>query len=196
MAQVQAAGSRTPERSGAARQSLLKKLYVQVLIAIALGILLGYFYPSLAVDMKPLSDGFISLIRSVVPVIIFATVAVGIAKMGDMRRVGIVGLRTIIYFEVVSTIALLVGLVVGNVLQPGAGLHIDPASFDEKAIAGYVTSAKSMTIVDFLVKMIPTNMIGDIARGEIMPVLIMAVLFGFALCYMGERGRRVVGADG
>jgi Na+/H+-dicarboxylate symporter len=192
MAQLQATASRTPERGGAARQSPLKKLYVQVLIAIALGVLLGYFYPRLAVDMKPLSDGFISLIRSVVPVIIFATVAVGIAKMGDMRRVGIVGLRTIVYFEVVSTIALLVGLVVGNVLQPGAGLHINPASLDEKAIAGYVTSAKSMTIVDFLIKMIPTNMIGDIARGEIMPVLIMAVLFGFALCYLGERGRRVV----
>jgi len=104
--------------------SALKKLYVQVLIAIALGILLGVVWPSLATDMKPLSDGFITLIRAVVPPIIFATVAVGIAKMGDMRRVGIVGVRAIIYFEVVSTIALIVGLVVGNLWQPGAGLHI------------------------------------------------------------------------
>src|SRR5579864_7434111 len=126
MAQVDAAGSRGQERS--TRKSPLQKLYVQVLIAIVLGVLLGNFYPSIGVDMKPISDGFISLIRSVVPPIIFATVAVGIAKMGDMRRVGVVGLRAIIYFEVASTLALLVGLVVGNVLQPGAGLHINPAT--------------------------------------------------------------------
>ena len=94
----------------------------------------------------PISDGFIMLIRSVVPLIIFATVAVGIAKMGDMRRVGVVGLRAIIYFEVVSTIALVVGLIVGNLWQPGAGLHIAPASLDEKAVAGYVSNAKSLTI--------------------------------------------------
>src|SRR6516164_5922744 len=177
----------------AIRRSPLKKLYVQVLIAIGVGILLGHFYPSLAVEMKPVSDGFISLIRAVVPLIIFATVAVGIAKMGDMRRVGVVGLRAIIYFEIVSTLALLIGLVVGNVVQPGAGLHIDPAHLDEKAIAGYVTSAKSLTIVDFLIKMIPTNLVGAVAEGEILPVLVMAVLFGFALCHMGERGQRLAG---
>ena len=143
----------------APRSSLFRKLYVQVLIAIGLGILLGHFYPSLGVDMKPLSDGFITLIRAVVPLIIFATVGVGIAKMGDVRRVGIVGVRAIIYFEVVSTLALLVGLAVGNLLQPGAGLHIDPAHLDEKAVAGYMTSAKSLTVVDFLMKMIPSNML-------------------------------------
>ena len=174
------------------RRSPLKKLYVQVLIAIAVGIMLGAFYPSLGVEMKPISDGFITLIRAVVPPIIFATVAVGIAKMGDMRRVGAVGLRAIIYFEVVSTLALLIGLAVGNLLQPGAGLHIDPAHLDEKAIAGYVTSAKSLTIVDFLIKMIPANMIGAVAQGDILPVLVMAVLFGFALTHMGERGQRLV----
>ena len=174
------------------RRSPLRKLYVQVLIAIAVGILLGLFYPSLAVDMKPLSDGFITLIRSVVPLIIFATVAVGIAKMGDMRRVGIVGLRAIIYFEVVSTLALLIGLLVGNLLQPGAGLHIDPATLDEKAVAGYVTSAKSMTIVDFLLKMIPSNLVGAVAQGDLLPVLVIAILLGFALCSMGERGQRLV----
>src|ERR1700747_1978445 len=131
------------------RRSPLKKLYVQVLIAIGVGILLGHFYPSLAVEMKPISDGFISLIRAVVPLIIFATVAVGIAKMGDMRRVGVVGLRAIIYFEIVSTLALFIGLVVGNLWQAGAGLHIAAATLDDKAIAGYVTSAKSLTVVDF-----------------------------------------------
>jgi aerobic C4-dicarboxylate transport protein len=175
------------------RPSLLKKLYVQVLIAIVVGVLLGVFYPSLGVAMKPLSDGFITLIRAVVPPIVFATVAVGIARMGDMRRVGAVGLRAIIYFEVVSTLALLIGLAVGNLLQPGAGLHIDPAHLDEKAIAGYVTSAKSLTIVDFLIKMIPANLIGAVAQGDILPVLVMAVLFGFALCHMGERGQRLIG---
>src|SRR5215469_5845138 len=110
-------GAADQMRGAEARRSPLKKLYVQVLIAIGVGILLGHFYPSLAVEMKPLSDGFITLIRAVVPPIIFATVAVGIAKMGDIRRVGVVGLRAIIYFEVVSTLALLVGLAVGNVVR-------------------------------------------------------------------------------
>ena len=191
-AKAEAVVSAISERATAIRWSLLQKLYVQVLIAIVMGVLLGVVYPSLGVDMKPIGDGFISLIRSVVPPIIFATVAVGIAKMGDMRRVGIVGIRALIYFEVVSTLALLVGLVIGNVFQPGGGMHIDPASLDEKAVAGFVSSAKSMTIVDFLAKMIPTNMIGDIAKGDIMPVLVMAVLFGFTLCRMGERGQRLV----
>jgi len=174
------------------RRSPIAKLYVQVLIAIAAGILLGHFYPSLGAAMKPLSDGFITLVRAVVPLIVFATVAAGIAKMGDMRRVGIVGLRAIIYFEVVSTLALLVGLAVGNLLQPGAGLHIDPATLDEKAVAGYVTSAKSLTIVDFLLKMIPSNLIGAVAQGDLLPILVMAILFGFALCHIGERGQRLV----
>jgi aerobic C4-dicarboxylate transport protein len=173
-------------------RSAVKKLYVQVLIATVLGLLLGGVWPSLATEMKPLSDGFIMLIRAVVPPIIFATVPVGIAKMGDMRRVGVVGVRAIIYFEVVSTIAMVVGLIVGNLWQPGAGLHIAPGSLDEKAVAGYVTSAKSLTIVDFLMKMIPSNLVGAVAQGDLLPVLVIAVLFGFALCQMGERGQRIV----
>ena len=176
----------------ATQRSPLRKLYVQVLIAIAVGILLGWFDPGLGARMKPLSDGFILLIRAVVPPIIFATVAVGIAKMGDMRRVGVVGVRAIVYFEVVSTLALFIGLGVGNLLQPGAGLHINPASLDGKLVAGYVTGAKSLTIVDFLLKMIPHNLVGAVAEGQILPVLVMAVLFGFALCHMGERGQRLV----
>jgi Na+/H+-dicarboxylate symporter len=171
---------------------LLKKLYVQVLIGIALGILLGEFWPKLGVDMKPLSDAFISLIRAVVPPLIFVTVAVGIAKMGDLRRVGVVGLRAIIYFEVVSTIALIIGLIVGNLFPAGAGLHINPASLDPKAVANVVSSAPGGTIIDFLLKMVPTNMVGDLAKGDMMPVLIMAVLFGFALIHLGERGQRLV----
>ena len=179
-------------RGESSQGSTFGKLYIQILIAIAVGIALGHFYPNVGVEMKPIGDAFISLIRAVVPPIIFATVVVGIAKMGDMRKVGMVGIKALIYFEVVSTIALVIGLVVGNVLQPGAGMHIDPATLDDKAVASYVTGAKSYTILDFLIKMIPTNMIGDLARGDIMPVLIMAVLFGFALCRMGERGKLVV----
>src|SRR5438067_3617577 len=178
MTELAADGVRAPSWRFPARLSLLKKLYVQVLVAVAIGILLGIVYPGFAVDMKPLSDAFITLIRAVVPPIIFATVAVGIAKMGDMRRVGAVGLRALIYFEVVSTIALVVGLVVGNLWQPGAGLHINPASLDEKAVAGYVSSAKSLTVVDFLMKMIPSNLVGAIAQGDLLPVLVIAILFG------------------
>jgi aerobic C4-dicarboxylate transport protein len=192
MTELTAAGMKAPVWSPPAWLSPLKKLYIQVLIAIALGILLGVVYPSVAVDMKPFSDGFITLIRAVVPPIIFATVAVGIANMGNMRRVGAVGVRAIVYFEVVSTIALVVGLIVGNLWQPGAGLHIPPSSLDEKAVAGYVTSAKSLTVVDFLMKMIPSNLVGAIAQGDLLPVLVVAVLFGFALCQMGERGQRLV----
>jgi aerobic C4-dicarboxylate transport protein len=192
MTQVSAADIKVLLWSAPAWRSALKKLYVQVLIAIALGALLGAVYPSLATEMKPFSDGFIMLIRAVVPPIIFATVAVGIAKMGDMRRVGVVGLRAIIYFEVVSAIALVVGLVVGNLWQPGAGLHIAPASLDEKAVADYVSNAKSLTIVDFLMKMIPSNLVGAVAQGDLLPVLVIAVMFGFALCHMGERGQRLV----
>src|SRR5260370_40226272 len=191
MTQVLAADIKAILWSAPAWRSALKKLYVQVLIAIALGALLGAVYPSLATEMKPFSDGFITLIRAVVPPIIFATVAVGIAKMGDIRRVGVVGLRAIIYFEVVSTIALVVGLIVGNLWQPGAGLHIAPASLDAKAITGYVSSAQSLTIVDFLMKMIPSNLVGAVAQGDLLPVLVIAVLFGFALCHMGERGQRL-----
>jgi Na+/H+-dicarboxylate symporter len=192
MTDLTAPSAKTPAWRFTARLSLLKLLYVQVLIAVALGVLLGVVYPSLAIDMKPFSDGFITLIRAVVPPIIFATVAVGIAKMGDMRRVGVVGVRAIIYFEVVSTIALVVGLVVGNLWQPGAGLHKAAADLDATQVAGYVTSAKSLTIVDFLMKMIPSNLVGAVAQGDLLPVLVLAVLFGFALCQMGERGQRVV----
>lgn len=173
--------------------SIFKRLYVQVVIAIAVGILLGTFFPTLGVALKPLSDAFISLIRAVVPIIVFATVAAGIAKMGDIRRVGVVGLRAIIYFEVVSTMALLLGLVIGNLFPAGAGLHINPATLDAKPVASFVSSAQSFTLVDFLVKMVPTNLIGDLAKGDMMPVLMMAVLFGFALIHLGERGQRLAG---
>jgi aerobic C4-dicarboxylate transport protein len=192
MTDLAAYPAKAPAWKFPAQLSVLRKLYVQVLIAVAVGVLLGVAYPGFAVDMKPLSDAFITLIRAVVPPIVFATVAVGIAKMGDMRRVGIVGVRALVYFEVVSTIALIVGLVVGNLWQPGAGLHKAADSLDASQIAGYVNSAKSFTIIDFLMKMIPSNLVGAVAQGDLLPVLVMAVLFGFALCQMGERGQRLV----
>lgn len=171
-------------------------LTVQVLGAIILGVGVGTLWPGFGVTLKPLADGFIGLIRAVVPLIVFTTIVVGIGRMGDLRRLGVVGLRALVYFEVVSTLALVIGLVVGGLLRPGAGLHIDPARLDplstaQKAVAGYVADSKSMTVVDFLNRMIPTNLIGDIAKGDIMPVLVMAVLFGVALCQMGERGGRI-----
>jgi Na+/H+-dicarboxylate symporter len=172
--------------------SLLRKLYIQVLIGMLAGIVLGAVWPQFGVGLKPVGDGFISIIRAVVPPLVFATVVVGIARMGDMRRVGTVGLRALLYFEAVSTVALVIGLIVGNLYQAGAGLHIDPDRLDIKSVAGFASSAQSMTIVDFLTKMLPTSMVGDLARGEIMPVLIMAILFGFALIRMGERGERIV----
>jgi len=170
----------------------MRRLYVQVLIAIVVGILLGHFAPGIAVKMKPFSDGFILLIRAVVPLIIFATVAVGIAKIGDMRRVGVVGVRAIVYFEIVSTLALFIGLIVANLLRPGAGLHINAAALDNHPIAGYVASAKSLTVVELLMKMIPHNLVGAVAEGEILPVLVVGVLFGFALIHMGPRAERLV----
>lgn len=169
------------------------KLYFQVLIGILIGLVLGILEPALAVAMKPLGDAFVSLIRAIVPVVIFATVASGIASMGDMRRVGGVGIRALIYFEVVSTLALLIGLAVGNLVPMGVGLHIDPASLDAKSVAGFVGRASDLTIVGFLTGMVPTNLVGDLARGEIMPVLVMAVLFGFSLIHIGERGARIAG---
>jgi aerobic C4-dicarboxylate transport protein len=173
------------------RRPLLGRLYVQVLIAIVLGVVVGAVAPATGVAVKPLGDIFVSLIRAVVPLIVFLTIAVGIAKMGNIRRIGGVGLRAMIYFEVVSTLALLLGLAVANLLRPGAGLHIKLASLNTKAAGEFVASAKSMTLLDFFLKMVPTNLIGDIAKGEIMPVLVMAMLFGFALCMVGEPGKRL-----
>ena len=193
MANVTLNGLRAGSQSAAGRLLSAKGLYVQVLVAIAVGVLVGALFPNLGVALKPLGDSFISLIRAVVPPLIFLTVAGGIARMGDMRRVGVVGVRALVYFEVVSTIALIVGLLIGNIFPIGTGLHINPATLDAKPVASFVAGAQSFTIVEFLTKMVPTNVIGDLAKGDMMPVLIMAGLFGFALIQMGERGQRIAG---
>jgi aerobic C4-dicarboxylate transport protein len=173
------------------RKPLYKSLYVQVLTAVALGVFLGHFYPQTGADMKPLGDAFIKLIKMIIAPIIFCTVVVGIAGMEDMKKVGKTGGLALLYFEVVSTVALIIGLVVVNLLQPGSGMHVDPASLDTKGIAAYTAPGKMQGTVDFLLNIIPTSVIDAFAKGEILQVLLFSVLFGFALHKFGGRGTMV-----
>ncbi|KIF82387.1 dicarboxylate/amino acid:cation symporter [Noviherbaspirillum autotrophicum] len=170
---------------------IYKSLYVQVLTAIVIGVLLGHFQPSLGADMKPLGDGFIKLIKMIIAPIIFCTVVIGIAGMEDMKKVGKTGGLALIYFEVVSTIALIVGLVIVNVIQPGSGMHIDPHSLDTKAIAAFTGPGKMQSTTEFLMNIIPTSVVDAFAKGDILQVLLFSVLFGFALHKFGGRGTLV-----
>lgn len=174
------------------KKKFYQVLYFQVLFAIVVGVFLGYFYPATGASMKPLGDAFISLIKMIIAPIIFATVVVGIASMGDMKKVGRVGLKALIYFEVVSTIALILGLIVVNLYQPGAGINATAATLDAKSIATYTTAAKSMSTVDFLLKIIPTTVVDAFAKGEILQVLLISILSGLSLSMLGEKGKPVV----
>jgi len=174
------------------RKPLYSHLYVQVLAAILVGVVLGFTYPDLARQMKPLGDAFIKLIRMMIAPIIFATVVAGIAKMGDMKEVGRVGLKALVYFEVVTGVALVIGLVVVNVFQPGAGINADPQSIDTRTIQTYTQGAQELHGVDFLMNIIPTTVVDAFAKGEILQVLLFSILFGAALSRFGERGRPVV----
>src|SRR5215471_12699201 len=171
---------------------LYAHLYFQVLVAILIGVLLGHFFPSLATTMKPLGDGFIKLIKMMIAPIIFSTVVVGIAKVSDMKEVGRVGLKAIIYFELVSTLALAIGLVVVNLVKPGVGINADVRTLDASAVASYATSAKSFSTVDFFLHMIPDTVVGAFAGGEILQVLLFSVLFGLGLSRFGEKGKQIV----
>ncbi|XXQ54586.1 dicarboxylate/amino acid:cation symporter [Xenophilus aerolatus] len=173
------------------KQPLYRSLYVQVIFAVIVGVLLGYFYPSLGEQMKPLGDGFIKLIKMMIAPIIFCTVVVGIAGMEDMKKVGKTGGLALLYFEIVSSIALIVGLVLVNVLKPGVGMNVDAASIDTKAIAAYTGPGKMEGTVDFLLHIIPNTLVDAFAKGEILQVLLIAVLFGFALHRFGGRGTLV-----
>jgi aerobic C4-dicarboxylate transport protein len=164
-------------------------LYVQVLVAIAIGIALGHFSPELGQQMKPLGDGFINLIKMVIAPIIFCTVVTGIAGMRDLKQVGRVGVKALIYFEIVTTLALIIGLVVANMVQPGAGMNIDASTLDTKDITSYVSKAKEQGTVEFLLNVIPSTVVGAFAEGNILQVLFFAILFAFALQALGERGR-------
>ncbi len=173
------------------KKPFYKILYVQVLVAIVLGVLLGVFYPEVGTAMKPLGDGFIKLIKMIIAPVIFCTVVAGIAGMQDMKKIGRVGGKALLYFEVVSTFALAIGLVVANVAKPGAGFNVDPAHLDSSSIAQYTTNAHAQTTTEFIMHIIPTTFVDAFATGNILQVLLVAILFGFALSMMGERGRPV-----
>lgn len=167
-------------------------LYLQVLVAIGLGVTIGHFWPDFGASLKPLGDGFIKLVKMLIAPIIFATVVVGLAGMGDLKKVGRVGAKALLYFEIVSTLALVIGLVVANVFAPGAGLHVNAATLDAKAVAGYSKAAEGQTMTEFFLHIIPNTFVSAFAEGEILQVLLLAILFGIALGKIGEHGRPVM----
>jgi aerobic C4-dicarboxylate transport protein len=167
-------------------------LWIQVLFAITIAIIFGYVSPAKAIAMKPLGDGFIRLITMIISLIIFCTVVSGIASMQDMKKVGRVGGKALLYFEVVSTLALLIGLVVGNLVHPGTGLNVNAANLDAKAVADYAGAAKAQSVTEFLLHIIPTTVVDAFAKGDILQVVFIAVLFGLALSSLGERGKSLI----
>ncbi|QNT71426.1 dicarboxylate/amino acid:cation symporter [Defluviicoccus vanus] len=174
------------------KKKLYNSLYFQVICAISIGVLLGHFYPQIGAQMKPLGDAFIRLIKMLIAPIIFFTVVHGIASMKDMKKVGRVGLKALLYFEVLTTLALVVGLIVVNVLQPGHGMNVDPSTLDTKAVASFTAKASEMSTIDFFMHIIPTTVVGAFAEGEILQVLLFSVLFAVALQLLGERGEAVL----
>ncbi len=177
-----------------ARRPWYAVLYVQVLVAIAIGVLLGHFFPKTGTAMKPLGDAFIALIKMMIAPVIFCTVVHGIASMSDLKKVGRVGLKALLYFEIVSTAALVIGLLVGEIVRPGSGFNIDVASLDPKAVASYVTRAKEEGVVAHLLAIIPNTFIDALAKGDLLQVLLVAILSGFAVARMGTVGERVASA--
>ena len=173
------------------RRHFYQSLYLQVITAIVIGVLLGHFWPATGEAMKPLGDGFIKLIKMIIAPIIFCTVVVGIAGMEDMKKVGKTGGLALLYFEVVSSLALVIGLVIVNLVQPGAGMHIDPKALDTKAIAAYTGPGKMVGTTDFLLNIIPSSVVDAFAKGDILQVLLFSVMFGFALHAFGGRGTLV-----
>ncbi len=175
----------------APRLPLYRQLYVQVLLAIALGALLGHFEPAFAEQLKPLGDAFIKLVKMIIAPVIFLTIVTGIAGMTQLRTVGRVFAKAMIYFLFFSTLALVIGLVVAHVVQPGAGMNIDPATLDTAAVEGYVQKSHEMTLTGFLLDIIPGTLVGAFVDGNILQVLFIAVLFGISLALVGEKGRPV-----
>lgn len=165
----------------------LNSLYIQVLIAIAIGAAAGHFYPGWAVQLKPLGDAFIKLIKMMIAPVIFCTIVTGIANMQDTKKVGRVGLKALLYFEVVTTLALIIGLIVINILKPGAGMHVNAASLDAKQVEGYITQGKSQTVTEFLLNIIPENIINALSNSNLLQVLFFAVLLGLALSKIKEK---------
>jgi aerobic C4-dicarboxylate transport protein len=170
-------------------KAFYKTLYFQVLVAIAIGVLLGYFRPAFAAEMKPFGDGFIKLIKMMIAPIIFCTVALGISGMESMKSVGKTGAMAILYFEILSTIALVIGLIIVNVVHPGTGMNVNPLTLDAKAVAAYTGPGKMHTATEFILDIIPDTIIGAFAKGDILCVLFFAILFGFALHMLGDKGK-------
>ncbi|MUO78991.1 C4-dicarboxylate transporter DctA [Agrobacterium vitis] len=168
-----------------------RHLYFQVIVAIIGGILLGHFYPQTGESLKPLGDAFIKLVKMVIAPVIFLTVTTGIAGMSDLKKVGRVAGKAMIYFLFFSTLALVIGMVVSNILQPGAGMHINPATLDGKSVANYAQQAHDTTITGFLMNIIPDTIVGAFAKGDILQVLFFSVLFGLALAMVGDLGKPV-----
>src|SRR5580692_6967449 len=171
---------------------LYRKLYVQVLAAVVLGTALGYAFPDFSVQLKPFGDAFVKAIKVVVGPIIFTTIAIGIGKMRDMRHVANVGVKALIYFEIASTLALIIGMIVGNVWQIGSGLNADPAAFDPKAVEAYTKVAKDAGLTEFFLSIIPNSFVEPFVKGDIMPVLFVALLLGLGLSLVQERGKPIV----
>jgi len=177
--------------TAAARRPWYRLLYVQVLIAIVIGVLLGTFAPETGAAMKPLGDAFVNLIRMMIAPVIFCTVVHGIATMGDLGRVGRVGVKAIVYFEVVSTLALALGLIVAEIVRPGSGFNIDPAKLDPKSVANFITAAKGDSVVSHLMAIIPTSFFDAFAKGDLLQVLLIAILSGIAVSRLGAVGERI-----
>jgi len=171
---------------------LYESLWVQVTVGIGLAVLLGYLRPMSGVAMKPLGDGFIRLITMIITVMIFCTVVTGIAGMQDLRKVGRVGGKALLYFEIVSTLALVIGLFVGNVVHPGTGFNVDASTLDTRAVSDYAGQAKAQTVTDFLMHIIPTTLVDAFAKGDILEVVLVSLLFGFAMQAAGEHARPMV----
>ena len=169
-----------------------KSLYAQVLIAILLGILIGIFYPEFATRLKPLGDGFIKLVKMMIAPVIFCTIVNGIAGMQNIKKVGRVGIKAIIYFEIITTLSLIIGLVVINLLKPGAGMNIDPSTLDSKAVAAYVTQVRATNTIDFILHIIPDNIINALSNGDLLQILFFSVLFGIGLSKIGEKAKPVL----
>ena len=185
---VQLIETRTPPT----KRPFYKTMWVQVLFAIAIGVVLGHFRPTTAIAMKPLGDAFIRLITMVVTLIIFCTVVSGIAGLQDLKKVGRVGGKAMLYFEIVSTLALFIGLAVGNVVKPGSGFNANPATLDAKAVSDYAGQAKAQSVTEFLMHIIPNTMVDAFAKGDILQVLLVSILFGAALSIVGPRCKPLI----
>lgn len=174
-------------------KSIFSSLYAQVIVAIVAGVALGHYHPTVGTELKPLGDAFIKLIKMLIGPIIFTTVVAGIGGMGNLKSVGRVGFKALLYFEIVTTLALVIGLLVGNLFAPGSGVHASPETLDASAVASYTRAAEHLSTVDWLLHLIPTTFVSAFVEGDILQVLLISLLFGFALAHLGEKGQVIVG---